>query len=96
MLRVIAHDFIREDAVETVLPLYRELVAATRLEPACISYDLLRDREDPTHFIFLEEWPDQAALDAHCASEHFRRIVPQVDAFTRKPAEFTFMEEIVA
>ncbi|MGO3678423.1 MAG: putative quinol monooxygenase [Microbacteriaceae bacterium] len=33
--------------------------------------------------MFLEEWPDRAALDAHCATEHFRRLVPQIDAFQR-------------
>lgn len=80
-LKVIAQDFIRHDAIETVMPLYEELVRLTRLEPLNISYELCIDREDPGHFIFLEEWPDRAALDAHCATEHFRRLVPQIDAF---------------
>ncbi|KUF05807.1 putative quinol monooxygenase [Leucobacter sp. G161] len=83
MLKVIAQDFIRLDAIETVMPLYRELVALTRLEPLNISYELCIDREDPGHFIFLETWPDRAALDAHCETEHFTRLVPQIDAFQR-------------
>ena len=28
----------------------------------------------------LEVWKDQAAIDAHNASEHFTRIVPQLGA----------------
>ena len=47
MLKVIAEDFIKLECVATVLPLYRELVAATRLEPLCIAYDLYTDEKDP-------------------------------------------------
>lgn len=47
MLKVIAQDFIRLDAIETVLPLYRELVELTREEPLNISYGLFVDHEGP-------------------------------------------------
>ena len=83
MLKLIAQDFIRLDAIEIVMPLYRELVELTRADPLNISYELFIDREDAGHFIFIEEWPDRAAVDAHCASEHFRRLVPQIDAHQR-------------
>lgn len=95
MLKVIAEDFIKPEAVPLVLPLYRELVALTRTEPLCISYELMMDDKDPGHFIFIEEWPDHAALDAHCASAHFKRLVPQIDAHQRAPGRFTFMSRPV-
>lgn len=47
MLKVIAQDFIRLDAIDTVLPLYRELVELTRQEPLNISYELFVDHEEP-------------------------------------------------
>ena len=94
MLKVIAQDFIRLDAIETVLPLYRELVELTRAEPLNISYELCVDREDPGHFIFLEEWPDRAALDEHCATEHFRRLVPQIDAYQRAADTYIRMRQL--
>jgi quinol monooxygenase YgiN len=83
VLKVIAQDLIEVAAIDTVMPLYRELVVLTRQEPRNISYDLYVDRDDPGHFVFVETWPDQEALDEHCASEHFRRLVPQIDAFQR-------------
>jgi quinol monooxygenase YgiN len=95
MLKVIAQDFIKPEAVDTVLPLYRELVAATRAEPLCIAYDLFEDRKDPGHFIFVEEWPDQAALDAHCQTEHFTRLVPLIDAHRRQDGTFILMDAVV-
>ncbi|AGT08161.1 putative quinol monooxygenase [Paracoccus aminophilus] len=95
MLRVIAEDFIHPEAVPLVLPLYRELVAATRAEPLCIAYDLLIDDKDPGHFIFIEEWSDQAALDLHCATEHFTRLVPQINAHQSAPCRITLMSRMV-
>lgn len=95
MLKVIAEDFIQPEWVETVLPLYRELVAATQKEPLCIAYDLYIDAKDSGHFIFIEEWPDRAALDEHCASEHFRRLVPLIDQHKRKEAHYILMDSSV-
>ncbi|QBE91348.1 antibiotic biosynthesis monooxygenase [Sphingomonas paucimobilis] len=92
MLKVIAQDFINLEAVEIVKPLYRELVEKTRQEELCIAYDLFIDQKDPGHFIFIEEWPDRAALDAHCASEHFRRLVPLINAHQRQDATFILMD----
>lgn len=93
MLKVIAQDFIKPEAVAIVAPLYRELVELTRREPLCISYDLFVDQKDPGHFIFVETWPDRAALDQHCATEHFRRLVPQINAYQRQKAIITLMDD---
>ncbi|KWT69103.1 hypothetical protein APY04_1709 [Hyphomicrobium sulfonivorans] len=92
MLKVIAQDFIHLDALEIVRPLYRELVELTQREPLCIAYDLFENQKDPGHFIFVEEWPDRAALDIHCASEHFRRLVPLINAHQRQDGTFILMD----
>lgn len=92
MLRVIAQDFIKPEAIELVRPLYEELLQATRQEPLCISYELLVDQKDPGHFIFIESWPDRAALDAHCATEHFQRLVPLINAHQRQDGTFILMD----
>jgi quinol monooxygenase YgiN len=88
VLKVIAEDFIKTEHIDAVMPLYRELVAATKKEPQCIAYDLFIDEKDPGHFIFIEEWPDREALDAHCASEHFQRLVPLIDQYKRHDAQY--------
>lgn len=95
MLKVIAEDFIKPESVGTVIPLYRELIAATKREPLCIAYDLYIDEKDPGHFIFIEEWRDHAALDDHCSSEHFRRLVPLIDQYKRKEAHYILMNCLV-
>lgn len=93
MLKVIAQDFIKPEHVKTVLPLYRELVIKTRQEPLCISYDLYIDQKDPGHFVFIEEWPNKEALDNHCRTEHFTRLVPLINAHQRQDGTFILMDE---
>jgi quinol monooxygenase YgiN len=93
LLKVIAEDFIKPEAIAIVRPLYRELVEMTRREELCIAYDLFVDQKDPGHFIFIEQWPDRAALDDHCATSHFRHLVPLINAHRRKPATFILMDE---
>jgi quinol monooxygenase YgiN len=92
MLKVIAEDFIRPEFVDAVLPLYAELVEKTRQEEHCIAYDLFVDQKDPGHFVFVEEWPDRAALDAHCRSEHFTRLVPLINGHQRAEGTFILMD----
>jgi len=96
VLKVIAQDFIRPEHIEAVLPLYRELIERTRQEPGCIAYDLFVDHEDPGHFVFIEEWSDRAALDAHCRTDHFTRLVPMVDAHQSKPGTYILMDRFDA
>ncbi|WP_018427492.1 putative quinol monooxygenase [Hoeflea sp. 108] len=92
MLKVIAQDFIKPEFIEVLLPLYAELVEKTKLEPLCISYDLFVDQKDPGHFVFIEEWPNRAALDVHCQSEHFTRLVPQINRHQRQDPTFILMD----
>lgn len=92
MLKVIAEDFIKPEFVEAVMPLYRELNEKTRQEEKCIAYDLFIDQKDAGHFVFIEEWPDRAALDAHCRTEHFTRLVPLINRHQRKEGTFILME----
>lgn len=92
ILKLIAEDFIEEKHLATVMPLYTELVAKTKAEPLCLAYDLFIDHQDPGHFIFIESWPDEAALQAHVDSEHFQRLVPQIDALARQEGTFLRMK----
>lgn len=93
MLKVIAEDFIKVESIEIVRPLYNKLIQATKLEPLCVAYDLYVDEKDAGHFIFIEEWPDHAALNAHCESEHFKRLVPMINKHKRKEAIYILMEQ---
>ncbi|WP_313519439.1 putative quinol monooxygenase [Pseudomonas sp.] len=64
----------RSDAFEA---LFRGYVAASRGEPGCIEYHMLRDAEDPTLFIFFEVWASREHLEVHSALPHMQRFHAQ-------------------
>ena len=61
-----------EERVEQVL---LALAAEARGEPGCRAFRPTRSVDDPRVFLLYEEYDDEAALEAHSASEHFRRYV---------------------
>ena len=65
-------------------------VDAIRSEPGNIRYAYYMPLDDPETILLIDSWADQAAIDAHNASAHFQRIVPQFAALTeeRLPVEF--------
>jgi quinol monooxygenase YgiN len=61
-----------EDIVAATL---HELTAASRLEPGCRFYQAQESLDTPGVFVVYEIYDDQAAAEAHTASDHFRRLV---------------------
>lgn len=61
---------------DTVRGLMQEAAAAVRAhEPDNLLYVAHQDPKDPTHFLFYEQYANQAALDAHVASAHYKELV---------------------
>lgn len=61
---------------DEVLRLSTEHVLRSRAEPGCLSHAVLRDTENPLKLVFLEEWADMPAVEAHFvvpASREFGR-----------------------
>ena len=50
------------------------LVVPTREEPGCLVYELHYDPEDPAKFMFYEKFANQAALDFHLNTPHFKGL----------------------
>ncbi len=65
----------REGESDTVAELLRRLAPLSRAEPGCLQYDAHRDPDDPDRFFLFERYVDEAALEAHAASLHFRELV---------------------
>jgi quinol monooxygenase YgiN len=68
------YTFAPEDA-DKVEAIFRELRDASRKEEGVINFDIARSQEHPGVFVLWEEYRDRAAMDAHTASEHFKRLV---------------------
>lgn len=70
MVKVIATLVAKADKIEETKAALSSLVDPTRDEPGCVSYQLFQSNDDPTEFVTVEEFTDDAAVDSHMASEH--------------------------
>lgn len=64
--------FAQEDR-NNVLEAVRQLAAASRQEPGCISYIPHELAGDSSLVMIYEQYRDEAALEAHRASPHFHQ-----------------------
>jgi quinol monooxygenase YgiN len=64
----------KEGSEQRALEIIPELAAASRREPGCELYIPCRDPEDPSVFLFYEQYRDKAAFEEHGATEHFQRL----------------------
>lgn len=70
------------------------LLAPTRTESGCITYDLLIDKNDPTVFVFYETWKDQAALDGHFQQPYVKQALKAYEETLAEPLSVMFLEKI--
>ncbi|MEJ1970277.1 MAG: putative quinol monooxygenase [Rhizomicrobium sp.] len=80
-LGVVATIKIREGTNEAFEAVAAELMAAVRAnEPGNKFYQFCRSKTEPTTYVVMEIYADQAALEAHGKSDHFRTIGSKMGA----------------
>ena len=70
VLTIVANIHAKSDKVDLVKQELEKLVPITRAEEGCIQYDLHQDNEDPTHFMFYENWESRELWQAHMSAPH--------------------------
>ena len=60
---------------DTAEALLRELREASQKEPGVIQFEVGRSNDEPNVFGLWEVYRDEDAIEAHRATEHFRRLV---------------------
>ena len=92
MIKVVARTLVREDGIEAYHALAKEIVEKTRQEEGNVFYSLNQSVENKKLHAMIEAWESMEALKAHMASEHFKRIVPQMAQYAEEkyPPELYF------
>lgn len=83
---------VRPDDVDEAIALALEHVHRSRTEPGCLLHSVHRDVEDPNRLVFLEQWADRAALDAHFAVPASLDFVTRLSALTVEPPSMAIHE----
>ncbi|MEG0918811.1 MAG: putative quinol monooxygenase [Anaerovoracaceae bacterium] len=95
MITVIARNYADLDKMDIILELYEELVAETRAEKGCISYNLYADASANENLVMIEQWESKEDLDNHMNSEHFKRLVPETKKYMTKPVQVSIIEKLL-
>lgn len=76
---------------QKVIDLATELVELSLHNKGCIEYDIYASLTNDDRLLIYETWENQKDLDSHMESEHFKRIVPQLqDLSTMTIEQFNF------
>ena len=94
MIKVVARTIVREECIEAYHTLAKELVTETQKESGNISYTLNQSVENKKLHAMIEVWESREALDAHMASEHFKRIVPQMAEYAEEKYPLELYSEV--
>lgn len=62
----------KQDGVETMKKLLSAMVVPSKAEEGCIFYEIFQCKDRPEKFFAVETWRDEAALDGHRSSEHYK------------------------
>jgi autoinducer 2-degrading protein len=68
---VVVQASIEPDRMAEFLELIQKNAEATRKEPGCIRFDVLRMQESPNEFFFYEVYKNEAAVDYHKKQPHY-------------------------
>jgi quinol monooxygenase YgiN len=71
-VKIVAFVTVKPDADDAFIAAARACVAASRGEPDVLQYDLWRETEGARRFVFNELYADDAAVQQHMASDHFK------------------------
>ncbi len=81
----------RENELKDVLA---GLLAPTRKEAGCLSYDLHQAPDAPAKFLFYENWASRELLEKHLQSPHLTAALARVKDLTATSPEISFWQKL--
>jgi autoinducer 2-degrading protein len=64
-------------------------------EPGCLRFDVIQDRDDQNRFYFYEVYRDEAALEAHRQTPHFKLYAEKSRPCLATPPERRFGRNVI-
>lgn len=86
-MMIVAKVFIKADKIKDFTEAAKEMIEKSNQESGCKYYQLFQDPYDNTKFVFVEQYDNQAAVDAHFASDYFKGFGPKVADLVSEPSK---------
>jgi quinol monooxygenase YgiN len=84
----------KDEKVEELKQVALAIVAESRAEEGCISYNVHQSIEDETVFIWRECWKSKKDLDIHFQKDYVVTFFGKVDEFAAEPPQITLTKMI--
>lgn len=97
-MMILAKLSVKADKVKAFTEAAKEIIEKSNKEPGCKFYQLFQDPYSNTKFVFVEEYKNQAAVDAHFASDYFKAFGPKIADLVSSPAQIkivTVAKEVI-
>lgn len=83
MIKITARHTVKENCVEELIKILKELVEKSRQEEGCISYSLYKDIEQDNIYTIIEEWQNMENLYNHFQTAHFKTLTEKVKQYIK-------------
>ena len=90
MIVVIARAATDADRRDELIRVSERVAQASRAEAGCLGYRIYEETERENEFLFVEEWEDDAALQAHFATPHIAEFMAAVPPLVLSPPDIQF------
>ncbi len=81
MIFITAKFRIKPEHAEAWPEVSRTFTEATRAEPGCLWFDWSRSLDDPSEYVLVEAFADDAAGGAHVRSDHFKTAQQELPSY---------------
>jgi len=94
MLEVISKIYAKEDKIEELISVFSQMVAPSQKEEGYIQYEMYQDEKEPATLLVVEQWESMANFEAHCNSELFHKVIPNMVACMAKDSEVNICHKV--
>ena len=70
------------------------LVQPSRQDNGCLNYDLHQAADDPTRFMFHENWTSKAHLEAHLQKPDLQAVLARVGKLAAEPPQISLWQKV--
>jgi quinol monooxygenase YgiN len=86
-MMIVANVSVKPEKVKAFTEAAKEIIENTHKEAGCRFYQLYQDPYESTKFVFVEQYDNQAAVDAHFAADYFKAFGPKIADLVTEPAK---------
>jgi len=91
---LIARLKVKKETVEQTKQAALAIIEGSRAESGCLNYDFHQAIDDETVFVWHETWANEAAIEAHAKSEHFKSFSGEIKDLIDEPLQITLTKMV--